>query len=636
MQDPRLDLRIQLLKSINDDLPITNFSKNKINEILTILEKMKNEKMKLKNIDLEDFLSKILYYHNNIYKINSENSANKHYLLHEIIEKFNKHIKKYVEKNEENIIHYLLQFDEKQKQIPCLNKVDLHTKSKIEPVRKTNSNWKLNNERIFELSNKNIEKEFQNNLLKFLNENKVENSDRDNIDEYLYYNIAKELLDENVVEFIYPAVFTYTKELIYKDTTEEQTMDGFQSFLSKALEFYEKYLINNNKFKEYNSVGKEKIIFQYLQNNLPDWIYEETDYNNESLEDDNTNNIPYDVTKIDIINNTYQAEYLYRRYKFEEIQLSPDYQRNFVWTSKQKSRLIESMLIQIPLPIFYIDARDEDKWIVIDGLQRLSSIFYYLQDDFKLSNLEYLKELNGKRFSKLERKYQRRIEECQLQCNIIRPNTPPNIAFNIFQRINTLGTKLEVQEIRNAMYLGASTDLLGELSRSEEFINIVTQNKINALSKRMEDHAIILRYLAFKITNYMRYDNNDMNDFLSNTMSKINNMHELEINQLKIGFKNNMKKAYIIFDNSAFRKPSKNKNTPNPISKTLFETIGNTLEKYSIDEIEIHNKELKEKINLLFTDKEFTFKTSIATNNPPNVRYRFEKINEVFKNIIGH
>ena len=452
-----------------------------------------------------------------------------------------------------------------------------------------------------------------------------------------FNNYTNSLFDvEDNLDFIKLATNTYLEDLIYEEVNEEQKVNAFNSFFSRALEFYERYLASSDRFNEYSDLQKKDIIYNYLQNNLPDWIYDETDYNNESIDDDNTNIIPYDVTKIDIINNTYQAEYLHRKYRFEEIILSPDYQRNFVWTSKQKSRLIESMLIQIPLPIFYIDARDEDKWIVIDGLQRLSSIFYYLEDEFKLSNLEYLKELNGKKFSKLERKYQRRIEECQLQCNIIRPNTPPNIAFNIFQRINTLGTKLEVQEIRNAMYLGASTALLSELSKSEEFINIVTQNKVSGLSKRMEDHAIILRYLAFKITNYNRYNNNDMNDFLSNAMNKINNLHELEINQLKIDFKNSMKKAYIIFDNSAFRKPSKNKTRPNPISKTLFETISNTLEKYSIDEIEIHRKELKDKINLLFNDKEFTFKTSIATNNPPNVRYRFEKIDEVFKNIIGH
>jgi len=452
-----------------------------------------------------------------------------------------------------------------------------------------------------------------------------------------FNNYTNSLFDvEDNLDFIKLATNTYLEDLIYEEVNEEQKVNAFDSFFSRALEFYERYLASSDRFNEYSDLQKKDIIYNYLQNNLPDWIYDETDYNNESIDDDNTNIIPYDVTKIDIINNTYQAEYLHRKYRFEEIILSPDYQRNFVWTSKQKSRLIESMLIQIPLPIFYIDARDEDKWIVIDGLQRLSSIFYYLEDEFKLSNLEYLKELNGKKFSKLERKYQRRIEECQLQCNIIRPNTPPNIAFNIFQRINTLGTKLEVQEIRNAMYLGASTALLSELSKSEEFINIVTQNKVSGLSKRMEDHAIILRYLAFKITNYNRYNNNDMNDFLSNAMNKINNLHELEINQLKIDFKNSMKKAYIIFDNSAFRKPSKNKTRPNPISKTLFETISNTLEKYSIDEIEIHKKELKDKINLLFNDKEFTFKTSIATNNPPNVRYRFEKIDEVFKNIIGH
>ena len=452
----------------------------------------------------------------------------------------------------------------------------------------------------------------------------------------IFYDLANDLLSLELVEILFKPVKNYTNSFIGYENNENILLDAFKTFLFRALDFYEKYLINNETFNNLTEIEKQELIFNFLNNNLPEWIFEETDYESNPNEDENINNTPYDVSKIDIINNTYTADYLYRKYKFEEILLSPEYQRNFVWTSKQKSRLLESMLIQIPLPIFYIDARDEDKWIVIDGLQRLSSIFYYLLDDFKLSNLEYLKELNGKKFSKLERKYQRRIEECQLQCNIIRPNTPPNIAFNIFQRINTLGTKLEVQEIRNAMYLGASTTLLNELSKSEEFINIVTVNQVDGLSKRMEDHAIILRYLSFKITNYLRYDNNDMNEFLSNAMNKINKLHDLEISQLKIDFKNSMQKAYIIFGNSAFRKPSKNKTKPNPISKTLFETISNTLEKYSVDEIQIHSKDLKDKINLLFTDKEFTFKTSIATNNPPNVKYRFEKIDEVFKNIIGH
>jgi hypothetical protein len=460
--------------------------------------------------------------------------------------------------------------------------------------------------------------------------------DIQNNEQNIFYDLANDLLSLEIVEILFNPVKNYTNSFIGYEKNEDILLDAFKTFLFRSLDFYEKYLIDNETFKNLIEIDKHELIFNFLNNNLPEWIFEETDYESNPNEDENINNTPYDVSKIDIINNNYTADYLYKKYNLKELLLSPDYQRNFVWTSKQKSRLIESMLIQIPLPIFYIDARDEDKWIVIDGLQRLSSIFYYLQDDFKLSNLEYLKDLNGKKYSKLERKYQRRIEECQLQCNIIRPNTPPNIAFNIFQRINTLGTKLEVQEIRNAMYLGASTTLLNELSKSKEFINIVTINKIDGLSKRMEDHAIILRYLAFKITNYMRYDNNDMNEFLSTAMNKINKLHDLEINQLKNDFKNSMQKAYIIFDNSAFRKPSKNKTRPNPISKTLFETISNTLEKYSIEEIQIHSEELKEIINILFTDKEFTFKTSIATNNPPNVRYRFEKMNEVFKNIIGY
>ncbi|HIP26053.1 MAG TPA: DUF262 domain-containing protein [Flavobacteriaceae bacterium] len=292
--------------------------------------------------------------------------------------------------------------------------------------------------------------------------------------------------------------------------------------------------------------------------------------------------------------------------------------------------------MKIPLPIFYIDARDEDKMVVVDGLQRLTSIFLFLDNKFKLTNLEFLKELNGKRFNKLDRKYQRRIEDFSLLCNLVRPNTPADIALNIFTRINTLGTKLEVQEIRNAMYRGKSTDLLVKLSKTDEFVDIISEKKIKGYSKRAKDHAVILRYLAFQVTHYLEYSKNNMNVFLENTMEKINNMDLNNIDIIEKNFRECMIKGKIIFDKNGFTKPSKQPDRVNPVSATLLESIGFTLNKYTINDIELNKNELKKSLDELYVDKEFILNTSVATNNPPRVKYRFESMERLFKKIIGY
>lgn len=454
-----------------------------------------------------------------------------------------------------------------------------------------------------------------------------------------FYELACEILEEETVDFIYLGVAQYIDGL---ELEENELVESFNTFLLEANDFFQSYLIMYERFNDLSGDEKSDLIFQYLNKNLPDWIYEETNFDDQFSIDKEDNpeygNAPYDVTKIDIINQPFEVQSLYRKFKREpkELELSPDYQRNFVWTSKQKSRLIESILIKIPLPIFYIDARDEDKMVVVDGLQRLTSIFLFLDNKFKLTNLEFLKELNGKKFTKLERKYQRRIEDFSLLCNLVRPNTPADIALNIFTRINTLGTKLEVQEIRNAMYRGKSTDLLVKLSKTDEFVDIISEKKIKGYSKRAKDHAVILRYLAFQVTHYLDYSKNNMNIFLENTMKKINNMDLENIKILEENFRECMIKGKIIFDKNGFTKPSKQADRVNPISATLLESIGFTLNKYTINDIESNKHELKKSLDKLYKDKEFILNTSVATNNPPRVRYRFESMERLFKEIIGY
>ncbi len=346
---------------------------------------------------------------------------------------------------------------------------------------------------------------------------------------------------------------------------------------------------------------------------------------------------PYDVSKIDILYEPEYVDRLVKKYDNKELNLNPDFQRNEVWKIKQKSRLIESILIKIPIPSFYIDARDEANWIVIDGLQRLSTIIRYIKDEFALKDLEFLKELENKKFSQLDRNFQRRIEDFKLTLYLIRPNTPEEIAFNIFIRINTLAEPLSPQEIRHAIYNGTSTKLLQELSISKEFVESVKPTE--AMQMRMNDRELILRLLAFKTLNYLNYPkSNNLAIFLANTMKNINSMKEPEIEVIRVFFQESMKRAKLIFENYAFRKiylTDNEKTKIRPINKSLFETFGYFLPLYEIDKLQkAKNIIIQNLKNELSTNLDFEKSISSSTNSIYNVHCRFERVKEIIENSI--
>lgn len=361
-------------------------------------------------------------------------------------------------------------------------------------------------------------------------------------------------------------------------------------------------------------------------------IKEIEDIEVEEFEDIKT---PYDVSKIDILFEPEYVDRLVKRYDEKTLNLNPDFQRNEVWKDRQKSRLIESILIKIPIPSFYIDARDESNWIVIDGLQRLSSIIRYIKDEYVLKDLEFLKDLEGKKFSQLERTYQRRIEDFKLTLYLIRPNTPEEIALNIFTRINTLGEPLSPQEIRHAIYNGKSTQLLKELSETSEFKTLVKPTE--AMTRRMNERELILRLLAFKLTNYTEYKkSNNLAMFLANTMKNINNLEDKELNDLKSFFIDSMKKSALIFGDFAFRKiKNEKKDIKRPINKSLFETFGYFLPNYGFEILEKAKEKIVQNLRDRFTD-DILFENSIsrATNNIDHVQYRFNTVLEIIESAI--
>ncbi|MEU9884773.1 DUF262 domain-containing protein [Sphaerisporangium sp. NPDC051011] len=360
----------------------------------------------------------------------------------------------------------------------------------------------------------------------------------------------------------------------------------------------------------------------------------------ESIDDINE---PFDPERIDVITRTPTVDLLLSRIRDDMIDLAPDFQRAAgIWNQDNQSKLIESLLLRIPLPTFYAAEDRKGVWVIVDGIQRLTTIARFIDPEsiglkpLALQNLTYLHQYNGYRYKDLPGRLRIRLRETELVLHLIRPGTPEAVKFNIFTRINTGGLPLSRQELRHALIPGPARILLRELAESNAFLRATAES---IKSERMDDREMVLRFIAFHLLDDIAtYDQRDFDRFLRSMMSSINSLGDKAIKSLRSEFQKSMDASWILFGAYAFRKRSRRSELRRlPINKALFEAVAVNLAKRPEEKIVslIQRKDrLQEKfIKLLLHDTQFEGAISVSTGDPARVRTRFAAIDKLFREV---
>lgn len=333
--------------------------------------------------------------------------------------------------------------------------------------------------------------------------------------------------------------------------------------LNKYIEFHEDRMIIN------------EIGVNYIMDNSVDYYSAELE-ENDDFRDENEGYI-FDDKTIQVDNLYLSVSDLKRKFDRQKVgitantlKLDEPFQRGGgIWSRKNKSLFIESIILNIPIPSIYLSEDKEGTLIVIDGRQRLSTLFDFINDKFRLTGLSIMKELNNKKFSNFTgefEKYKSKIEDRSLHIAKIRYGTDETFIIETFERVNTKGARLNAQEIRNALHQGKSTQLLNEISNM-----YIGDNEIID-KKRMKDKYLILRYFAMRLYyNKIRASKpvsfKSITDYLANVMKEINAYDDDLIETLKRNFCQAYDRAITILGKeNAFRVK-----TGKPINMIIFE-----------------------------------------------------------------
>lgn len=347
---------------------------------------------------------------------------------------------------------------------------------------------------------------------------------------------------------------------------------------------------------------------------------------------------PWDPEKIRIHTKHYSLRQVVDMVAERDLDLAPDFQRQYVWKDWQKCGLIESLLLGIPLPSFYFNEESDGRMQVVDGVQRLTTIFTFVHDKgFALRGLTYLHDLEERKFDELDGVFRRRLLGAQFVAHVIDPQTPYRVKFDIFRRLNTGGSPLSAQEIRHCMSRERSRAFLKKLAEAPQFADAA-----GSLVKhpRMADREVALRFVAYCLHNVSEYRGfGSLDEFLGRVTNELDDPVRIPdgtLRELESRFSRGMRNAKSVFGEHAFRWWPLGIERKNPVNRALFESWGVVLSQYPEERVLARASDLVTQAReRMSTDTEFVNSISGSTSDVRSVETRFERVGSLVAGLLG-
>lgn len=350
----------------------------------------------------------------------------------------------------------------------------------------------------------------------------------------------------------------------------------------------------------------------------------------EGLDDTGRSWGDYPLDEVRIRHETRTVVDVMRRIERGFYVMDPEFQRAFIWKEEKQSKLIESVLMRIPLPVFYMAEDNEEHMIVVDGLQRLSTFRRFLKGELRLQ-LPERQDIHGKRFDKLVPKFQNRIEDCNLIFYIIDAKTPERARLDIFERVNG-GIALTRQQMRNCLYMGKATRFLKEEAQTRIFSE-ATGGSLK--TETMRDREFVNRFCAFRILGPEAYLRDDMDGFLAEGLKEMNRFSDDELARLSEAFRRGLANNLELFGKHAFRKHTPGQDWRSVLNASFWDVMSTGLSYYPKERVESCAKSLCNETGVLLYKRAFKTAITDGPNDPRKVRTRFDMSREMFRKVLG-
>ena len=335
----------------------------------------------------------------------------------------------------------------------------------------------------------------------------------------------------------------------------------------------------------------------------------------------------YPIDALLIRNQTRTVHDVLRRIEHGAFVMDPDFQRDFIWDEEKQSKLIESVVMRIPLPVFYLAEDDQERLVVVDGLQRLTTFQRFVNNELRLQ-FKDRPELNRRKFEDLTPKLQNRVEDCNLVLYIIDSKVPERARLDIFERVNG-GVPLSHQQMRNCLYMGDATRFLRDESQTEEF-RAATGGGLD--SSTMRDREFVNRFCAFQILNINAY--RDMDTFLADGLRAMNTAPD-SLSSLRTEFRTTLHNNLHLFGRHAFRKHEPAQEQRRVLNASLWDVMSTGLSRYPPEIVEENADVAREAFYRLMRTDEFMDAITRGPSSANQVRRRFAMAADMFKEVFG-